>query len=194
MNFDKLYSFVYRGLLTEESLDKNGRKDKSLFSQEWESITSERLGIPLLDEELVNKARRMSVVYTVICAFENTVREFVSKKLSEEKGKKWWDTCVKNEIKQKAESRKNSENEYRWLTQRGKSMIYYTDFGDLISIMSKKENWVFFEPHIINVDWAQQIITTLEKSRNIIMHGGELSPRDVERVGTCIRDWISQVG
>jgi len=194
MSLDKLYSFVYRGLLTEESLDKNGRKDKSLFSEEWESATAERLGIPLLDEELVKKARRMAVVYTAICAFENTVREFISKKLYEEKGEKWWDGCVKNEVKQKAENRKNSENESRWLTQRGKSMIYYTDFGDLISIMAKKENWGFFEPHIINIDWAQQIITTLEKSRNIIMHGGELSPRDVERVGTYIRDWISQVG
>ena len=147
-----------------------------------------------IDEELVKKARRMAVVYTAICAFENTIREFISKKLYEEKGEKWWDSCVKNEVKQRAENRKNSENESRWLTQRGKSMIYYTDFGDLISIMAKKENWGFFEPHIINIDWAQQIITTLEKSRHIIMHGGELSPRDVERVGTYIRDWISQVG
>ena len=194
MELDKIYSFVYKGLLTEESLDKNGRKNKSLFSEEWETSTSERLGISLLDEDLVKQARRMSVVYTAICAFENTVREFISKKLYEEKGEKWWDSCVKDVIRQKAESRKESENESRWLTKRGKSMIYYSDFGDLISIMSKKENWIFFEPHIINIDWAQQIITTLEKSRNIIMHGGELSTRDVERVGTYIRDWVSQVG
>ena len=113
MSLDKLYSFVYRGLLTEESLDKNGRKDKSLFSEEWESATAERLGIPLLDEKKKKKARRMAVVYTAICAFENTVREFISKKLYEEKGEKWWDTCVKNEVKQKAENRKVSENESR---------------------------------------------------------------------------------
>lgn len=194
MSLDKLYSFVYRAILTEESLDKTGRGDRSLFSEEWESATSERLGVALLDEELVKKARRMSVVYTAICAFENTVREFISKKLFEEKGESWWDTCVKADIKSKAESRRDSENENRWLTQRGKTAIYYTDFGDLIAIMSKPGNWDFFEPHIIKIDWAKQIIETLEKSRNIIMHGGELSPRDVERVGTYIRDWMSQLG
>jgi hypothetical protein len=73
-------------------------------------------------------------------------------------------------------------------------MIYYTEFGDLISIMVKPENWKFFEVHIGNIDWAKQIITTLEKSRNIIMHSGELAPTDIERVGMFIRDWVRQVG
>ena len=38
----------------------------------------------------------------------------------------------------------------------------------------------------------KEIFTTLEKSRNVIMHSGELGERDIERIG--IRDWISQVG
>lgn len=37
-------------------------------------------------------------------------------------------------------------------------------------------------------------ISTIERSRNVIMHSGELSARDVERIGINIRDWISQVG
>ncbi len=174
MDDDSLYSFVFRGLLTEESLDKAGRQHRNTFSQEWESEAARRLAMPLLDEELVKKARKMAVVYTAICAFENSVREFISKKLLEEKGEKWWELCVKNEIRQRAEDRKNAEKEIRWLTQRGDSMIYFTEFGDLISIMAKPENWPFFEPHIGNVDWAKQIIVTLEKSRNVIMHSGEL--------------------
>jgi hypothetical protein len=60
--------------------------------------------------------------------------------------------------------------------------------------MAKPENWKLFEVHIGNIDWAKQIISTLEKSRNIIMHSGELSPTDIERVGMYIRDWINQVG
>ena len=194
MDYDLLYSFVFRGLLTEEALDKAGRRRRSMFSDVWESETARRLGIPLLDEELVGKSRRMAVVYTAICAFENSVREFISKKLLEENGENWWDTSVKTEIRQKAESRKQSERDIRWLTQRGDSMIYYTEFGDLISIMGRPENWKFFEVHIGNLDWAKQIITTLERSRNIIMHSGELEPKDIERVGTYIRDWIRQVG
>lgn len=194
MEHDQLYAFVYKAILTEEALDKAGRKRPSLFSEAWEVETGARLALPLLDDELVKKSRKMAVVYTAICAFENSVRDFISKKLLEEKGEKWWDACVKADIKQRAEDRKKSERDARWLTQRGESMIHYTDFGDLISIMGKPDNWKFFEVHIVNIDWAKQIITTLEKSRNIIMHGGELEPKDIERVGTYIRDWISQVG
>jgi|SRR3989344_183353 len=194
MDRDKLYSFAFRGLLTEESLDKAGRKSKGDFSEAWEAEISKRLGITLMDEGLIAKSRKMAVVYTAICAFENSVREFISKKLLEEKGERWWDICVKKEIRNKAESRKKSEKDVRWLTPRGDSMIYYTEFGDLISIMAKPENWKFFEVHIGNIDWAKQIINTLEKSRNIIMHSGELEPTDIERVGMYIRDWIIQVG
>ena len=194
MNHDPLYSFVFRGVLTEEALDKAGRQPRNVFSETWETETSNRLAIPLLDEELVKKARKMAVVYTAISAFENAVREFVSKKLLEEKGANWWELCVKQEIRQRAENRRTAEKEIRWLTQRGGSLIDYTDFGDLISIMGKPENWVYFEIHIGNLDWAKQIIVTLEKSRNVIMHSGELDPKDIERVGTYIRDWVRQVG
>ncbi len=194
MDHDKLYSFAFRGLLTEEALDKAGRKPKGDFSEAWESETSKRLGIPLMDEGFVVKSRRMAVVYTAICAFENSVREFIAKKLLEERGEKWWELCVKKEIRANAENRKKSEKDVRWLTPRGDSMIYYTEFGDLISIMAKPENWKFFEVHIGKVEWAKQIIETLEKSRNIIMHSGELAPTDIERVGMFIRDWIRQVG
>jgi hypothetical protein len=194
MDHDKLYSFAFRGLLTEEALDKAGRKPRGDFSEAWESEISKRLGISLMDEGLVVKSRKMAVVYTAICAFENSVREFVEKKLLEERGEKWWELCVKKEIRDKAENRKKSEKDVRWLTPRGDSMIYYTEFGDLVSIMAKPENWKFFEVHIGSVDWAKQIIGTLEKSRNIIMHSGELAPTDIERVGMYIRDWIRQLG
>lgn len=194
MNYDALYSFVFRGVLTEEALDKAGRQPRNIFSETWETEISSRLAIPLLDDDLVKKARKMAVVYTAISAFENSVREFVSRKLLEEKGANWWELCVKPDIRQRAENRKAAEKEIRWLTQRGGSLIDYTDFGDLISIMGKPENWVYFEIHIGNLDWAKQIIVTLEKSRNVIMHSGELDPKDIERVGTYIRDWVRQVG
>ena len=136
----------------------------------------------------------MAIVYTAICAFENSIRGFVEKKLLEEKGEKWWDSSVNPQIRKKADDRKQAEKDVRWLTPRGSSLIYYTEFGDLVSIIGSQQNWKYFEVHIGNIDWAKQIITTLEKSRNIIMHSGELTPSDIERVGMYIRDWILQVG
>ena len=71
-------------------------------------------------------------------------------------------------------------------------MINYTEFGDLASIMS--QNYDLFEVHIVSIDWARQIFQTIERSRNVIMHSGELGRRDIERIGTNIRDWTNQVG
>ena len=58
----------------------------------------------------------------------------------------------------------------------------------------EQTNYDLFEVHIVSLEWAKQIFTTLEKSRNVIMHSGELGERDIERIGINIRDWISQVG
>lgn len=134
----------------------------------------------------------MATVYTAIAAFENSVRRFVVKVLMENKGENWWEEGVSEKIRKFAESRKKEEEKIRWHTRRGESMINYTEFGDLVSIMS--QNIDLFEDYIISIDWARQIIQTIERSRNVIMHSGELGRKDIERIGTNIRDWINQVG
>lgn len=194
MNTDALYSFVFKGILTEEALDKTERIKKSRFGNEEFKRLHQTLGIDELDEELVIKAQKMAIVYTAICAFENSVRQFVSKKLLENKGENWWQECVSDKIRTKSESRRDEENKIRWHTPRGDSIINYTEFGDLLSIIRHTENWQYFEPHIYSIEWADQIIKTLERSRNVIMHSGELVNQDIERIGMYIRDWLNQVG
>lgn len=194
MNTDPLYSFVFKGILTDEALDKTDRVKKSKFGNEEFKLISTKLGIDDLDNELVIKAQKMAIVYTAICAFENTVRQFVSKKLLENNGENWWTEKVSDKIRTKAESRRSEENKIRWHTPRGDTIINYTEFGDLLSIMRHTDNWLYFEPHLVSIEWADQIIKTLERSRNVIMHSGELVNQDIERIGMYIRDWINQVG
>lgn len=189
---DEAYSFIFKGLLTEEALDRSGRVSKMHSSAVLDATTADRLSIKLLDEDLVIRARRMATVYTAIAAFENSVRVFITKKLLEEVGDSWWDTSVSEKIRTKAESRREEENKIRWHAQRGDSLINYTEFGDLSSIIN--QNWSLFEDHLQSLDWVRQIINTLERSRNVIMHSGELGNEDVERIGSSIRDWIRQVG
>lgn len=138
------------------------------------------------------KETKMATVYTAIAAFENMVRQFVVKILMENKGENWWTECVSDKIRKSADSRKAEEDKIKWHTHRGTSMINYVDFADLANIMG--QNYDLFEVHIVSLEWAKQIFTTLEKSRNVIMHSGELGERDIERIGINIRDWISQVG
>ncbi len=193
VEIDRLYAFVMKALLTEEALDVAGRKVSTKYRGVLDEARIERLGIDKIDEGFVEKSGRMSSVFIAITAFENSVRDFIEGKMFEEKGENWWDG-LPDKIKNGAKVRLEEEKGIRWLSPRGSSPIYYLDFGDLIRIMIKDDHWPFFEPHLKEINWATHIFKTLERSRNIIMHGGILADTDIERVGMCIRDWINQVG
>src|SRR5579862_250466 len=187
-----LYAFVFRGLLTEEALDGAGRLRRFGLSAHLDAEVASRLPIDALDEDLVSRAQRMAAVYVAIAAFENSVREFVSKVLLETVGANWWTKAVSEKIRERAESRRKEEEKIRWHTPRGDEPVNYTEFGDLASIVG--QNWALFEDYLQSLDWMRQVISTVERSRNVIMHSGDLGPQDVERIATSIRDWIRQVG
>jgi hypothetical protein len=188
---EELYSFAFRGLLTDQTLDRTPRLRRRP-NGDLDPEVVKRLPIDVLDEDLVFKARRMAVVYVAIASFENTVREFVSKRLLESVGADWWVQAVPEKVRTRAESRREEESKIRWHTPRGDQPINYTEFGDLSSIVN--QNWPRFVDHLHSQEWVRQIITTLERSRNVIMHSGELGIQDIERIGTSIRDWVRQVG
>lgn len=187
-----LYSFTFRALLTEEALDKTARISRIALTSNVDADVARRLPINALDEDLIARAQRMATVYMAIAAFENTVREFVSSRLLDAVGANWWTTAVSEKIRIRADSRRTEEAKVRWHTPRGDEPINYTEFGDLASIVS--QNWEHFEVHLQAIEWVRQTIATVERSRNVIMHSGELGLQDIERIGTAIRDWIRQVG
>lgn len=187
-----LYSFAFRALLAESALDKTPRISRISLTSNVDADVAARLPIAALDEDLVSRAKRMATVYVAIAAFENTVRDFVSKRLLEIVGADWWKSSVSEKLRNKAETRMAQESKVRWHTPRGDEPLNYTEFGDLASIIAN--NWEHFENHLESQDWARQIMATLERSRNVIMHSGELGLQDIERIGTAIRDWIRQVG
>jgi hypothetical protein len=188
---DQLHAFIFRGLLAEEALDRAGRRSKVSRSGVDEAI-ARSVALDLLDIDFVVRAQKMAPAYTAIAAFENSLRDFVARRLLEHAGENWWAACVSEKIRQKAESRREEEAKIRWHTPRGDDLLNYTEFGDLTAIISK--NWEQFEAHLRSQEWVRHVIGTLERSRNVIMHSGELSGVDLERIGTVIRDWVKQVG
>ncbi len=187
----RLYDFVYRGQLAEEALDTAGRKNRRLA--EFESANLARvLSLDLLDDHHVENARAMSNVYIAIAAFENSVRTLISNVLLEQVGENWWDSCVSEKIRNRAAGKQQEEDKIRWHVQRGADPINYTLMSDLVSIL--RQNWQYFEPYIPTIEWAAGLMDVIERSRNVIMHSGNLSRTDVERIGIYIRDWIKQVG
>lgn len=184
------YEFVFRGLLADQALDQAGRRARHV-SGAMDQEYAAKLPIDLLDDELVAAARRMAAVYVAIAAFENSARELVTSTMLEARGEEWW-KGVKAEIRNRAETRMENEAKHKFHAQRGDAPLNYTDLKDLLDII--RANWEAFEPFLPSVDWTGSVFDSVERSRNVIMHSGQLGPRDVERVGIHLRDWVTQVG
>ncbi len=186
-----LYAFVFRGALAEDSVHRALEVNSPAPIDPPERI-AQKIPLDLFDKSFVLSASKMASVFTAIASFENSARKFIQDRLLEQVGADWWIKCVSKEIRGEAEKRKRDEEQIRWHGARGSSMIFYTQLGDLPTIIQK--NFTFFEDYIESVEWARQIFKALERSRNVIMHSGELSMNDIERVAMNIRDWVRQVG
>lgn len=185
---EQIYDFVYRAMLTEEALDAAGRAQRINLD---ETKVADALSFDLFDDDLLAEARLMSTVYTAIAAFEMSVRRFVKKVLIDTHEEEWWEKGVSEKIRKFAESRRTDEEKAKWHGVRGTDLLSYTELGHLSQIM--QQNWEHFEAYVPRVDWATALFSTLERSRNVIMHSGSLSIPDIERIGMHIRDWNKQV-
>lgn len=188
---DRVYDFVFKGLLTEEALDRAGRQSRNLGELADIEI-AKALSIDLLDDELVANAKSMAIVYAATAAFENSIRGLIKTILLENLGENWWKLSVSEKIRKRAENRRDEEKKVKWHTQRGDDPIFYTTLGDLGNII--KTNFEKFEPYIQSAEWAASVFDVVERSRNVIMHSGTLGKEDIERLGINIRDWVKQVG
>ncbi len=188
---DDIYAFVMKGDVAQHAVNTELRRsDKS--PQDIIDRIRETFPLDLLDEEYLNSADKMALVYKVIASFENVARKFIQDRLIEEYGANWWDNKVPKGVRDQAEKRKADEAQHRYHGSRGTSMIFYAQMGDLVLIIQKNEN--AFADYIPSVEWARQVFRAVERSRNVIMHSGELSMNDIQRVGMNIRDWLQQVG
>jgi hypothetical protein len=185
---EDVYDFVYRAMLAEEALDTTSRVRHISVG---ETSVAEALSFELFDEDLLRQARLMSTVYAAIAAFEMSVRRFIKKVLMDTYGEDWWDKSVSEKIRKFVDTRRTEEEKVKWHGVRGDDLLSYTELGHLSQIM--QQNWAYFEAYVPRVDWATALFSTLERSRNVIMHSGSLALPDVERIGMHIRDWNKQV-
>lgn len=191
-----IYSFVFRGQLAEQALDKAGHKrystEEAFFSEEL----AKKLHFNEIDSKYVEQSKTMVTVFATITAFENATREFVYDTLVGAYGVDWWTKGVQDGIRNKANGRKDSETKVKWHVSRGDAMMSYLDFGDIPKIICSKENWQYFEPYFSfsnGQEWVKTVFETIGNSRNVIMHSGVLDELDIIRVGVFIQDWLRQI-
>lgn len=186
-----LYSFVYRGVLADEAVRRALPSEAGEATQPERDI-QRRMPLEILDDAHVVAARKMAWVYVAVAAFENGVRAFIEERLLEKVGADWWGSAVSAQIKTDADRRKKDEEQIRWHGSRGASPLAYVQLEELAVII--QNNHAHFKDLLPTVEWAREIFRTVARSRNVIMHSGQLTLADVERVAMNIRDWIRQVG
>jgi Swt1-like HEPN len=129
--------------------------------------------------------------YLAFFCLESSVRELIVERLLERHGSAWWESCAPVAIKKRVQSRRDNEGKARWHIQRGASEIAYTDFGDLLSIITT--NWSDFTDLFPDQSWITTRLSELEASRNIIAHMNLLDDAELNRLRLYLRDWSRQV-
>ena len=94
---------------------------------------------PLLDNTKLQEAREMAAIYPLY-VLENSIRELINRVMTANYGKDWWSERTKRKktksIANTVKQRMAKEEKNRWHQRRGEHPIYYTDFGDLKTLLS----------------------------------------------------------
>ena len=101
--------------------------------------------LPIDDFSQKIRSSAMSALpaYLAFFCIENSVRELISDRMTDVHGPDWWDSKASSSLRAKVEQRRDKEGNNRWHVARGAHPIYYTDFGDLGSLL--QNNWPDFE-------------------------------------------------
>lgn len=93
-------------------------------------------------------------------------------------------------MKKEVEERLLKEKENRWHGKRGVHKIFYTNIGDLNSIVSM--NWADFKDMFPSQAWIKSRVDEIEFSRNIVAHNNPLSDHDIKRLKIYFEDLLKQ--
>lgn len=190
----EIRSWMFKGLAVETVLDEFEADGTRVRSAADPGALQRVLPLEDFSLSLRRSAMKALPAYLAFFCLENSVRELVADRMSENHGQEWWakDGCVSRSIADKVANRQKKEGVDRWHTRRGEQEIYYTDFGDLASLI--RNNWSDFEDLFPDVNWVSTRLAELEASRNIIAHSNVLDDRETQRLSIYLQDWTRQVG
>lgn len=191
---DKLRSWLFRSLMFEADTDSFRKAGVRIGVDEREAeeqLLSESLDPFDLDTR--NDARRMSRLYAILYCFENSVRDLIRSRLSEQ-DENWWDDTarVPAQVKATAEDRKTKAEKNSWLEGATDDILRFVDFGGLTRIIL--QNWSDFEDLIPSQHWLRQRFDELEQARNFVAHNRMLTVAEFDRLEMYVGDWNRQVG
>jgi hypothetical protein len=186
-----LREFLFKGLAIEDALNELEAQGLAVRAPTDTQALQRVVSLEEFAETIRTAAMKALPAYLAFFCLENSARELIAERMAERHGADWW-KGVSRSIQEKVEKRQEKEGRERWHVQRGATPIYYTDFGDLKSIIQL--NWADFEDLFPDVNWVITRFSELEASRNIVAHNNILDKNEVDRIKLYLVDWVRQVG
>lgn len=142
------------------------------------SDVTDQNGTDYLSQDLVKKGRDMSEAYALLYVIENSLRQFLISAFESEYGSDTSKIKISRDVKNHIESRKQEEKSKKWVSPRGDSDIYYTDFSDLASIV--ENNFSVFEEYFSDIAWFKVKMNEMYECRKKIGHCGLLDADEID--------------
>lgn len=184
--------WLLKGLAVEDMLDGLEADGLSVRAAEDPGAVQRVLQLEDFSATVRRNAVAALPAYLAMFCLENSIRELVVERMQESAGSDWWESGTSTELRKKVERRQDSEGKNRWHIRRGAQEIYYTDFGDLVSII--RRNWENFEDLFTDENWVTTRLNELEASLNIVAHNNAFDARELQRIRMYLKDWTMQVG
>jgi hypothetical protein len=159
-----------------------------------EEIIRARLDVtdtPLLTPNDTEDAYKMGLIYVALHCLENSVRNLIRKVLKDKLGEQWWEKAASSGMKQKYTYLKNREEKNKWLASRGADELNYIDWGDLVTLIRKYQD--YFISDIGDINFVVLRLGELENLRNTIAHNGVIPDDEIARIELYFRDWRKQI-
>jgi Swt1-like HEPN len=141
---------------------------------------------------LRNDALTMARIYSLLFAFENSVRDLIKERLQDKHASDWWIKAIPQKIQKFAEDRQQKAQAESWLEGHKTALLGFVDFGHLADIIVA--NWDEFDDLVPSQHWLKQRMEELEHARNFIAHHRLLLPSEFARIEMYIGDWNRMVG
>lgn len=163
---------------------RSGPRPKKAFRVKLENPEDD----PILAKTTLAEMEAMVPVYRTLYQLENSIRQFIARVLKAKHGKDWWEKVAPTGTRETVEKRTAEDQVNAWHQKRSNSPIDYLDLNQLPAVVRAAQA-DFVTSFFPTLEWFQQFIDEVYRSRCVVCHMNPLDQGNVDAVGVRFNQW-----
>jgi Swt1-like HEPN len=143
---------------------------------------------PILSKKVFAEMQAMVPVYAMLYQFENSIRQFISRVLTEKHGKDWWDKLATSDLRKTYASHTRAEEINAWHQRRSAHHIDYLDLNQLPALVRAAQA-DFVPTYFKSEGWFQLVIEEVYASRCVVAHMNPLTQNNIDGLNFRFKSW-----